>query len=86
MHGHDIPPDDPLNHDGELLMRRRFPSNYHWDAGNLPAMMRASLSASLARFIEAHPSSSSPPPGGTAIAIAAFGGGNIPPSVRPCRR
>lgn len=55
MHADDIPPDDPLNHDGELLMRRRFRSNYHWDAGNLPAMMRASLSASLARFIEAQP-------------------------------
>ncbi|GGF07514.1 pyridoxamine 5'-phosphate oxidase family protein [Stappia taiwanensis] len=51
----DIPPDNPLGHAGELEMRRRFPSRYHWDEHNLPAMLRPTISMSLARFIEAQP-------------------------------
>lgn len=47
--------DDPLGHAGELEMRERFPSRYHWDATNLPRMLSPFISTSLARFIEAQP-------------------------------
>ena len=48
-------PDNPLGHAGELEMRARFPSSYHWDEHNLPLMMRPRIAPSLARFIEAQP-------------------------------
>lgn len=49
------PDDSPLGHEGEQEMRRRFPGPYHWDAQNLPLMLRPQITASLARFIEAQP-------------------------------
>lgn len=48
----DFIPDNALGHSGELEMRERFPSRYHWHEGNLRAMMRPEISTSLARFIE----------------------------------
>ena len=48
-------PDNPLGHEGELALRQQLPSHYRWDERNLPLMMRPSISASLARFIEAQP-------------------------------
>ena len=48
-------PDNPLGHDGELEMRRRFPGRHQWDETGLRAMMRPTISASLARFIEGLP-------------------------------
>jgi len=48
-------PDRPLGHEGELEMRRRFPSRYHWDEHNLPAMMRPVISVGMAHFIETQP-------------------------------
>ena len=55
MNDPEITPDDPLSRAGELEMRRRLPSRYHWDAQNLPAMMRPVIAPALARFIEAQP-------------------------------
>jgi len=46
-------PDNPWGHKGELEMRRRFPSSYHWDEHDLSVMMRPVISPALARFIEA---------------------------------
>ena len=48
-------PDNPLGHDGELAMRQRFPSHYHWDEPTLRQMMRPVIAPSLAVFIEAQP-------------------------------
>lgn len=48
-------PDNPLGHEGELTMRRLYPSSYQWDEHNLPKMMRRVISPALARFIEAQP-------------------------------
>ncbi len=48
-------PDSALGHEGELEMRRRFPSSYNWDAHRLEAMMRPRLSAGMARFAEEQP-------------------------------
>ena len=45
--------DCPLGHDGELQVRKRFPSSYHWDERNLPLMIRPAISPSLAKFLEA---------------------------------
>lgn len=49
------PPDSPLGHRGELELRAELPSRYKWDETNLPRMMRPTLSASFARFIESQP-------------------------------
>ncbi|MEN3794593.1 pyridoxamine 5'-phosphate oxidase family protein [Fulvimarina sp. MAC3] len=49
---YDPVPDNALGHSGELKMRERFPSRYHWHEGNLRAMMRPEISEALARFIE----------------------------------
>ncbi len=48
-------PDNPHGHAGELEMRQRYPSRYHWNDANLEAMMRPVISPSLGRFIEAQP-------------------------------
>jgi len=53
--GRVIIPDSPLGHAGELEMRRRFPSRYDWDEGNLLSMMSPFIPVSLARFVEAQP-------------------------------
>ncbi|WP_417261468.1 pyridoxamine 5'-phosphate oxidase family protein [Celeribacter sp.] len=50
-----IAPDTPQGHPGELEMRQRFPSDYHWNDHSLTAMMRPILSTGLARFIESLP-------------------------------
>lgn len=45
--------DRPLGHAGELEMREKLPSPYHWSDASLTAMMQPRISPSLARFIEA---------------------------------
>jgi len=53
--GRTIVPDNPLGHAGELEMRRRFPSPYHWDEHSLSATMSPFIPVSLAHFVEAQP-------------------------------
>ncbi len=47
--------EDLISHHGELEMRARFPSSYHWNEHNLSLMMAPTIPISLARFIEAQP-------------------------------
>jgi len=48
-------PDNLLGHPGELEMRERFPSSYHWNEHSLAAMIQPFIHVSLAQFIEEQP-------------------------------
>ncbi|HRL20227.1 MAG TPA: pyridoxamine 5'-phosphate oxidase family protein [Alcaligenes sp.] len=50
-----FPTDSPIEHEGELEMRRRFPSSYQWDEYNIKGMVRNVIHPGFARFIEALP-------------------------------
>ncbi|KZL17913.1 Pyridoxamine 5'-phosphate oxidase [Pseudovibrio axinellae] len=55
MNDQSLRPDNLMGHDGELYMREKYPSSYHWDEFSLPKMLREAISPPLAHFIEAQP-------------------------------
>ena len=55
MQHDDLSSDNNLGHEGELELRKRYPSKYNWDESSLKMMMREEISASYASFIEAQP-------------------------------
>lgn len=50
-----MPDDTPLSHEGELRLRRTFPSRHSWDDASLRRMLRPVISPGLAAFIQAQP-------------------------------
>lgn len=50
-----ITQDDPIGHDGELVMRELFPSRYQWNENSLRSMINSFIPIHLSRFIESQP-------------------------------
>lgn len=48
-------PDSILGHPGELALRERFPSMYHWDERSLAVMMKPFIPMAMARLLESLP-------------------------------